>query len=259
MSGLSFFGILISDWLSAAVAFGTISLALVTYMAWGQAKEQLKVMRRQLILSQREKDPLLQVVEKKYIKDSIQLKIKNIGAGNACQIAILTSFCFLKNNENIAEGQRTWLNWEGVSTITMDGKKYTSTPGAGYISFGASPKIIKPGEMKEVMINPKFMFKTGNSLNFQAMDWPGLKEYMENNEIEAVNLFMVVIYKNIMEEIKDYAPVGDFIFELKKHDSLEKAFTENIKVSGIHPFPFDDIEWLPFDFYKNAKSLEDLV
>ena len=213
-------------------------------------------MRKQLMMAQEEKKPKLLLEKFEFSGNKINLRVHNVGRGEAHSIIIATDFdpaslkihhWTLQEGHPIAWGLHE-LAWTSIKA-SVEGKEYTIYPGkaANHLSKGKTASIILGhNEIAEVSIEPTFWLRTkNNQLGLAGLHktFPELVEMLKQNGVEAVRVHFVLEYKNAIEDRVGYEPICSFIFQSGTHSTLQDACKANYQPSNtLTPLLRKDIE-----------------
>jgi len=234
---VDFFGIDLASLSSIANIFSGLATLVLAYLTWliiTQSRKDYAVTRKQLLMAQREKDPKLIVESMSFSGDSLSLKIKNKGKSEAQSIAVITSFYPAKveirerrineKGEQIPYGTHIPIFKKFRLTIDDVTSEFNHEECANYISKGKKePIILAPGADISISVDLCFAFQSNGKDKTTFRTFSELKTIMKENGFEAVNLQISLAYKNILEDVVSNDTLAEFIFNTKKHTSLEEA------------------------------------
>jgi len=265
------FGIDLASISSIANIFAGLATLVLAYLTWliiTQSRKDYAVTRKQLLLAQREKDPKLIVESKSFSNDTLSFMIQNKGKNEAQSIAIITSFrpakLEVREWRTDKNGKKTPY---GVHVpifnnirITTNNKtvEYTPEECANYISRGKKePVLLIPGSRVKVSLDLIFLLQNKNKTEKTTRTFSELKALLLENGIDALSINIDLAYKNNLEDIVDTIHIANFIFNMKKHGSLEDAVKDGMGFE-LRFLSSEDIEtkmgWTPYSSYKGKTS-----
>lgn len=239
------------------VSIGTILLAFFTWRLIRSNNLQAKLIRKQAEILKTSSNPFLQAKDIKFIGNKIKLTVKNVGEGDAYFIGIHSDFSTttMKIKEYLIQNEKMHasVNWEydpkplvdnfdGEERFIRDNGNVTFLKRKGYQNV-----ILKPSEEIKFEVEPQFFvyyqqknkFKDGKTFG-RRIDLIRLINVLKGNDIRFVNIDLSIVCKNSFQEIMEYLPVSNFIFDIKNHKCLQDAFKSNykqtLKVLGYREF-----------------------
>lgn len=265
------FGMDLASLSSIANIFSGLATLVLAYFTWKtivQSRKEYAVTRKQLLLAQREKDPKIVVESKSFSKDTLSLGIKNRGKSDAQSIAVITSFSPAKLDirEWRADEKGNRIPY-GVHVpifkkihLTIGGKKteYNPEDSTNYISRGKkNPIVLPPNASTKATLDLIFLFQNMNKSETTGRTFTELKTVLLENGIDAVSINLSLEYKNNLEDIVDRIHLADFIFDSRKHNSLEDAVKDGFGYE-LRWLGKDEIEtkfgWSSYSSYKGKSS-----
>lgn len=218
---------------------------------------QSRLQEKQTLLQRSQIYPFVQVREVKFRQNTVFVRLRNMTeVSPAYQLGLLVHFV---PSKGIVNG-----SWEFNHIIMVPdfaSKKGYSTQSVVPLKnqtgsdrlygkkseiFNAEPLFIFKDSRRKSMIG-----KVGSSWRYD--NFADLKKRLLGQDIGFVAVMFSVVYKDAAETLNEFMPIGDFIVDLHKHNSLQEAKNDSIpfhqKTIGLSDFPAID-----FDMYSKLKS-----
>jgi hypothetical protein len=114
------------------------------------------------------------------------------------------------------------------------------------------------GKQRETFsAEPIFLFKNIKKIKegtIQRYDvYSTVKKRLLNNKIRFVAISISLVYKDVAETIQESEPIKCFVIDLKKHNSLEEAYHENIPFHQM-AISVDNLPYTDLKSYESGKS-----
>lgn len=221
--------LLLASQISATI--GTLVLAGLTYYSIKNSESQLKYIREQTKILKHDKFPLLKVIKKKYKKNSINLKIKNVGEKSAFKIGVETKF--LLAQAHLVEDKKSIsfsFDPTKISDIINGNPIIRSN---GYIVWNSKRKtiFIPPKELENLSFIPKFAaiyINKNDTLIGRTIgryfDLDELIKITKSNKKRFIEIEINLIYQDYTGDLKERVPLFRYVFDIEKDKTLEDCF-----------------------------------
>jgi len=258
----------LSAFASILVAIATFTLAYFTWSTLKQTRKEYAVTRKQLLLLQHEKDPKLLLASYSFKGDSLNIKVKNIGDGEAYSLAVVTNFYLsqidIREYRTDSAGKRipygVYVLANKPLKTTLEGKLTSLFPRkcANFVSKNKKESIVLyPYETIQENLDLNFLLEEDKQSGHIAKNFSELKDILRENKTNAVWLHFSIEYKNNLEDIVDYINLAEFVFDINAHKNLEEACAAGIRLEYRQLGQKEietEIGWEKYDNYKNNKS-----
>ena len=228
----------ISTWVNMLAAFATLALVFVTSWTVRHMKKQMVFMHKQTLLAVKEQSPILQIEEFEIKGNSLILKIKNVGRGNAHQIGVCANFENAKpeitgyDKENGTHLGRIGYDPEASLIDDFENEKHEiiNSIGNGTLNYISKSQkrvvILRPEQSVNIEMEPEFWLELNRSngdFGGRFINFVDLIELLKKNGRQFVGFSFELVCKNGVEDVQDIVPITNFSFDLINHKTLEDA------------------------------------
>jgi hypothetical protein len=238
-----------------ASILGTSALAITAFLSFRESKRQVKVMEKQLQQSIKLSNPHLKINELKFIEDSLNLGIENVGESNAYDIALMTSVTPYESKDD----GNSFIPISNYELKDGNGQKIIGVDGGVLFSYeNYNRTYLESKKSSTILITPYFLLqypKTSKSLVGRSLNLKDLKDFFGQNHLKYALMSYSLVYKNSLSQTLTPLHICRFVIDLETDPSLEAAYNLKRKFGG-YVIPNSEVGKqilvLPYEEYKNV-------
>lgn len=200
-----------------------------------------------------EVNPCIEIIEKKYIGNSIQIDLRNSGSGLADEISILASVTIFKpgnfsesNNGFFVKTGQTDSNKQNNLLFSDNSKEIRLRLGESVNLLSETDDTyseLKQGESGIFTAPIKFSLYMKNDSNFGRFEitFNELVELCMKNKVDTFDVELNLIYKNTLGDLVEYIPIDEFCVIVKhvKNSDISQLKERYSRVKSMK-----EIKWL---------------
>ncbi len=263
---------------NAAMAVGTIFLAIVAYRSLGEGKRQLKQVSRQTEIFRSQQDPFLKVQNFRFEGDTLVLDVENMGKGRAVWVGIeswfwlvyprtyadregRTPISYAQVEQGIAKGEKlVWTRFEMDTKTKLGYKDWKETFPTTAVTFLVNSRvgdaIIEAGEKCHFEVQPFFEVKNRavDASEMKGSKFDELKQILKACRVRFVALELTSVCKDPLMNNVPGESFCKFVVDLDAHPTLESAFQKRIDFHFVPLGPREvaKMGFIDGDFYEGV-------